>query len=100
MYTIKHNRAALVELIIAICGIAGISISDHIFNIYGKIGVAVGLSIACAIIIIRRDKQIYTFAPNSPQLAKFFAEWYHGEGELVVYCNDLNWVHAKELDDA
>ena len=93
MISIRHNRAALVELIIATAGISGLTVSDHLLpDIKWKIGVALILCLVFGFFIFRREKQIYTFGHNDPKLGKFFAKWYSGPGDLTVYCTDLEWV--------
>jgi hypothetical protein len=99
MLKIKHSRAAILELVFAILGITGLSISDHYLpSLRYKIIAGAILFVVCVFFIVQRDKRIYRLKSNSQQLAKFFAKWYGNNGKLIVFCNDLDWVETKILD--
>jgi len=101
MLTIKHNRAQLLHLVLTITGVVGLSVGDQLLpRWYWKSAAALGLCILLSFLILGRNRRIYRFKPNSPELARFFAQWYRREGLLTVYCNDLDWVRTKNVEDA
>ena len=38
------------------------------------------------------QKKVYSFGENSVEEAKFFARWYSRDGELKIFCTDLDWL--------
>lgn len=39
----------------------------------------------------------HRFKEGSPKFCKFFEVWYSQEGELRIYCEDLNWLKGKRM---
>ncbi len=39
---------------------------------------------------------IHSFEENSAEFFDYFKKWYEKEGELSIYCNDLNWLENPE----
>jgi|GEM_PF-6472945 len=102
MVIIKHNRATLVELLIAILGIPGLTVTDRLLpNLEWKYKLVASIVLfgVFGLFVIGRDKRILTFKPDSKQLEDFFAKWYAADGHLSIYCNDLNWV-SRDVNKA
>jgi len=43
-----------------------------------------------------RGQFIYTFDENSPEMVKFFADWYAGAGDYWIFCDDLDWMDGSD----
>lgn len=101
MLTIKHNRATLVHIFLAILAIVGFSFGDQYLNHwYEKLIAVIVLCLIIGSIIFGRDKRVYVFKQNSPKLGVFFQQWYTRPGELSVYCTDLEWIKWKPVLNA
>lgn len=101
MVTVKHNRAALVHLIVAITGIAGLGLDPGWLSVGNRrIQVAAALALVLGAFILGREKRLFVFSANSRRLASFFANWYRKKGELSVFCTDLEWIDSPEIVSA
>jgi len=51
-----------------------------------------------AVVRKRGFQIVHSFVDNSNEEAEFFAEWYSRNGELIIFCTDLDWLSSARYD--
>lgn len=103
MFMRKFNLGELLGIVIGTCTFYGVSLIPVIENVntYLKLLIVFGSMLFIFVFsnIIEYNRYRRNFKENSKKLFNFFRKWYMQEGELSIFCSDIDWI-AKDKSNS
>ena len=96
------NRKLVLELLnglvfgITLIGANLLSLLDAKPHILLQLAVTILLAAAYLYLVsAKKPPRMHALQEGSRQLATFFRKWYSSEGDLSVFCNDMDWLASE-----